>query len=103
MKKTDKKQSRKEEITNKDLGQMISTLGNNLDVRISKLESYVKEGFNILNDKVDHVDARLSHQLEGLGKRMDDFADNKISRIFFKELENRVIALELKVLSKTKK
>lgn len=121
VKKLDRKESKKREMTNNDLGRMIQALdsrfdlkttnidskidalGNRLDVRITKLESYMKEGFGILNNKIDHVDARLSNQIEGLGKRMDDLADNKVSRIFFKELESRVNALELKILPKTKK
>ena len=97
---------KKEETTNKDLARMIQGLGSGvrgLDLRIAKLEDYMKEGFDLLNNKVDHVDARLSNQLEGLGRRMDDFAENKISRIIYKELESRVVALESKVLTKIKK
>lgn len=98
-----KKLVKKEETTNKDLAQMIGNLGKSLDVRISKLESYMKEGFNSIDNKIDHVDARLSNQIEGLGRRMDDFSDNKVSRITYKELESRVMALEIKVLPKAKK
>lgn len=98
-----KKVAKKEEVTNKDLGRMINALGSNLDLRITKLESYMKGGFNSLNDKMEYIDARFSHQIEGLGKRMDDFAENKVSKIFYKELENRVLALELKVLPRVRK
>jgi len=140
-----KKVGKKEEITNKDLAQMlkgiganivsldtkvvsldtkvvsldtkvgsldtkvggldtkINNLGKNLDIRITRLENYMKEGFNLLDNKIEHVDARLSSQIEGLGRRMDDFADNKVSRIHYKELESRVMALESRVLPKIKK
>lgn len=82
---------------------MITTLGSVLDIRITKLESYMKEGFASLDTKIEHVDARLSNQIEGLGRRVDDFADNKVSRITYKELEHRVIVLESKILPKAKK
>lgn len=112
-----KKVIKRKEITSKDLGQMIQglgsgiksidskveNLGKSLDLRISRLESYVKEGFNSLDNKIDHIDARLSNQIEGLGRRIDDFAENKVSKITYKELENRIIVLESKILSKTKK
>ncbi len=102
--------SKKEQLTKGDLAQMlgglgskIDDLGKGLDLRISKLESYMKEGFSSLDHKIDHVDARLSNQMEGLGRRMDDFTDNKVSRITYKELERRVLFLESKVLPKSKK
>ncbi len=98
-----KKVTKKEEVTNKDLGRMITTLGGTLDLRITKLESYLKEGFNSLDNKIEHVDVRLGNQIEGLGRRIDDLADNKVSRITYKELEHRVLVLELKVLPKAKK
>lgn len=98
-----KKIMKKEEITNKDLAQMIGTLGKGLDLRISKLESYIEEGFYSLNNKVDYIDTRFSNQIEGLNKRVDNFAENKVSMFSYKELENRVIALEMKILSKSKK
>ncbi len=101
-----KKVGKKEELTTTDLGRMIQGLGSGikgLDLRISKMESYMKEGFASLNNKVDHVNARLSNQIEGLGRRMDDFADNKVSRMTYKELEHRVLVLESKILPKTKK
>lgn len=116
-----KKENKKEELTKKDLAQMLGGFENRinskiddlgkslgskiqaLELRITKLESYMKEGFNSLNNKIDEVDARLSHQIEGLGRRIDDLADNKISRMTYKELESRVIILESKVLPKTKK
>ena len=98
-----KKVVKKEDLSNKDLGRMITTLGSVLDIRITKLESYMKEGFASLDTKIEHVDARLSNQIEGLGRRVDDFADNKVSRITYKELEHRVIVLESKILPKAKK
>ena len=98
-----KKVGKKEEVTNKDLMHAIGNLGKNLDVRIARLESYMKEGFNSLDNKIDHVDARLSNHMEGLGRRIDGLADNKVSRISYRELESRVVALESKILHKTRK
>lgn len=112
---------KKGEITNKDLAQMIGTLGKGLDskvgnldskidnlgkslnFRISKLESYIEEGFHSSNNKIDYIDTRFSNQIEGLNKRIDNFAENKVSMFSYKELENRVIVLEMKILSKNKK
>ena len=87
----------------KGLDSKIENLGKSLDVKITRLESYMKEGFNSLNGKIDFVDARFSQHIEGLGKRMDDFAENKVSRITYKELESRVLFLESKILPKAKK
>ena len=101
-----KKVTKKEEVTNQDLGRMMRGLGSGvkgLDLRISKLESYVREGFNSLDNKLEHIDVRLSGQIEGLGRRMDDFADNKISLLTYKGLEHRVLVLESRVLPKAKK
>ena len=102
-----KKRAGKKEMTNEDLahtlGAKIDNLGKNLDVRITRLESYMKEGFNSLDGKIDYVDARIANQIEGLGRRMDDMAENKVSRITYKELEHRVVILESKVLPKSKK
>ena len=108
------KKNKKEGITRKDLAQMlgglssglhskIDNLGKSLDVRITRLENYMKEGFNSLDNKIENVDARLSNQIEGLGRRMDDFAENKVSRISYKELESRVLVLESRILPKAKK
>ena len=80
-----KKIGKKEEVTNKDLAQMlgsmnvglnskIDNLGKTLDIRITRLESYMKEGFNSLDSKIDHIDTRLHNYIEGLNRRMDDFA-----------------------------
>ncbi len=116
-----KKIAKNKEITNKDLARMIGgldgriggldkslgsridSLDKKLDVRITRLESYTKEGFDALNNKMDTVDARLSNHIEGLGRRIDDMADNKVSRISYKELESRVVVLESKVLPKSKR
>ena len=82
---------------------MIEALGKGLDLRITRLESYMREGFSSLDSKLEHVDARLSNQIEGLGRRIDDLADNKVSRISYRELEKRVLVLESKIFSKSKK
>lgn len=101
-----KKKVVKKEVTNKDLAQMIQGFGSDfkgLDLRISKLENYLKEGFNSLDNKIDYVDLRISNQIEGLGRRIDNLAENKVSKLIYKELENRIIILESKILTKTKK
>ena len=66
--------SKKEGLTKKDLAQMLGSLGSglgskidnlgkSLDVRITRLESYMKEGFDSLSNKVDYVDTRLSNKI----------------------------------------
>ena len=105
-----KKVVKKEEVTNKDLAVMlggldtkVTNLGKHLDVRITRLESYMKQGFDSLDNKIDYVDIRFANQFEGLGRRIDDLADNKVSRISYKELESRVLVLESMILQKAKK
>jgi DNA anti-recombination protein RmuC len=101
-----KKVNQKQNTNNGDIIEAVNSLGSKisvLDTRISRMESYMKEGFNSLDNKIENVDNRLSHQMEGLGRRIDDFAENKISRITYKELENRVLVLESKILPKAKK
>jgi len=88
-----KKVSKKEEVTTRDLAQMLGAFGSslnfkidnldskidrlwkNLDLRITKLENYMKEGFDSLNNKIEYVDARLSNQIEGLGRRNNTALD----------------------------
>lgn len=81
----------------------IDGLARSLDVRLSRLEDYLKEGFKSIDNKIDHVDVRISHQLEGLGRRIDDLADNKVSRLSYRELESRVDVLESRILQRNKK
>jgi len=75
-----KKVGKKSEVTNSDLAQMLGTLGSGfnskidnlgktLDVRITRLENYMREGFDSLDKKIDYVDARVSNQFEGMGRR----------------------------------
>lgn len=105
-----KKVVKKEDLTNQDLAKMmenldgsLKTLGKSLDVRISKMESYMKEGFASLDNKIEHIDERLSQNITGLNRRVDDLAENKASRITYKELEQRVNVLEKSVFKKSGK
>lgn len=98
-----KKAVKKEDLTNQDLAKMIGTLGKSLDLRISKMESYMKEGFASLDNKIEHIDERLSQNITGLNCRVDDLAENKASRITYKELEQRVGVLEKSILKKSGK
>lgn len=93
-------------------------------VTIDKLASIMKDGFSRVNKKIDNtVDLidklaastlksfnrleentatktdieGLKGQIQGLGKRIDDFAENKISKIVFKELDHRVGFMEEKL------
>jgi len=81
----------------------IDNLGKTLDIRITRMENYMKEGFSALDNKVEYLDTHLSYQIEGLGRRIDDLADNKVAKITYRELEHRVLALESKILTKSKK
>jgi hypothetical protein len=44
----------------------------------------------------------VKNQLEGVSKRIDDFAENKVSKINFKELGHRVSFIEEKLAIKNK-
>jgi hypothetical protein len=67
------------------------------------MESYMKEGFASLDNKIEHIDERLSQNITGLNRRVDDLAENKTSRITYKELEHRVGVLEKSILKKSGK
>jgi hypothetical protein len=92
---------------------------------IDKLAVIMKAGFNGVNKKIDHVEdlvdklatstlkgfedvykningvknevEGVKNQLQGTNKRIDDFAENKVSKTAFKELENRVGFIENKL------
>lgn len=53
-----------------------------------------------LTKKIDNVENRLDgveNKLEGTNKRIDDFAETKVSKITYKELENRIGLIEKKL------
>ena len=78
----------------------IESFESKLDIRITRLESYMKEGFDSLSDKVDHVDERSSYQMENIGRRIDDIAENKVSKLQYRDLEKRIALLESKLVHK---
>jgi len=48
-------------------------------------------------DLMDIKDIATKTDAERLEKRIDDFAENKVSKIIYKELENRVQKIEAKI------
>src|SRR3989344_4013119 len=97
------KENLKKEITNNDLARMMVSLDKRFSIRIDSLETYMRDGFSLLNNKIDNVDEHLSFKIDGMGRRLDDLAENKVSKINFQELTNRVVSLEPKILQGTKK
>jgi hypothetical protein len=98
-----KKTSKNEAITKGEMATMLGTLTKTLDLRFSRVESYMKQGFENLDNKIEHIDERLSQNITGLNRRVDDLAENKIAKVTYKELEHRVGALEKRVFKKITK
>ena len=56
-----------------------------------------------LTNKIDGLDNKLEgvkDRLAGTNKRIDDFAETKVSKITYKELEKRVGVVEKKLVDK---
>jgi hypothetical protein len=77
---------------------------------IDKLAIMVAKGFEGVATKEDlkNLEARMATKedikdmatktdIEGINKRIDDFAETKVSKITYKELENRVQKIEAKI------
>ena len=59
-----------------------------------------KEDIKRLENDIEGVKKNIEgvkNQLEGTNKRIDDFAESKVSKITFKELDNRVGFMEEKL------
>ena len=79
-------------------------------ITIDKLAMMVAKGFENAATKEDlkNLEAKMATKekikdiatktdAERLEKRIDDFAENKVSKIIYKELENRVQKIEAKI------
>ncbi|MDP1760229.1 MAG: hypothetical protein Q8L01_02140 [Candidatus Woesebacteria bacterium] len=60
------------------------------------LES-INRSFSKVEEKIDTKVEELKSQIEGVDKRIDDFAENKVSKTIFKELNHRVSFIEEKL------
>jgi len=63
------------------------------------------KGFESVDKRFDEVKEDIKgvkNQLEGVSKRIDDFAESKASKIEFKELNHRVGFIEEKLVIKNK-
>jgi len=68
------------------------------------LES-INRSFSKVEEKIDTIDVKvekLANHIEKIDKRIDDFAENKVSKINFKELNHRVSFIEEKLVIKNK-
>mgnify|MGYP001559121586 CR=1 FL=1 len=69
-------------------------IDNALDL-IDKLAVSTLNGFEKTATKDDIEE--LKDQIQGVNKRIDNFAETKVSKIVYKELENRVQKIEAKI------
>ena len=63
----------------------------------TELLKSINRSFSKVEEKIDTIDIKveeLKSQIEGVDKRIDDFAENKVSKINFKELDHRVSFIE---------
>lgn len=73
---------------------------NLIEKKIDGLAISTAKGFESVDKRFDEVkeDTKgVKNQLEGVSKRIDDFAENKVSKITFKELDHRVSFVEKKL------
>ncbi len=74
---------------------------------IDKLAASTLKGFESVDKRFDGIDGKIEgvkkdvegvkNQLAGTNKRIDDFAETKVSKTTYKELENRVGFVEKKL------
>ena len=70
---------------------------NLIEKKIDGLAISTAKGFESVDKRFDEIkeDTKgVKNQLEGVSKRIDDFAENKVSKITFKELDHRVSLVE---------
>ncbi len=60
------------------------------------LES-INRSFSKVEEKIDTKVEELKGQIQGVDKRIDDYAETKVSKITHKELEHRVNFIEEKL------
>ena len=77
-------------ITNVELLESINRSFSNIEKKMA-----TKEDIKDMATKTD-IEG-LKGQIQGLDKRIDDFAETKVSKIVFKEFENRVGFMEKKL------
>ena len=84
-------------VTKQEVAEMFmifeSSILDAIDDRFNKLQSYMQSGFELLDNKLDYIEERLSVKIEGLDGRVDFVAANKIGKAEHKELEKEVAML----------
>ena len=60
-------------------------------------DTVTKDDIKDMATKEDIKDMATKTDIEGLEKRIDDFAETKVSKITYKELQNRVQKIEAKI------
>jgi len=89
MKKKNKMSNKKgDKITIDKLAIMMNNSFEGLEKKMA-----TKDDINSVKEEIKNV----KNQLEGTNKRIDDFAETKVSKIVYKELENRVGFIEKKL------
>ena len=78
-------------------------MNNKKDKKITNIEllESINRSFSNIEKKMatkdDIKDMATKTDVERLEKRIDDFAETKVSKVTFKELENRVQKIEAKI------
>lgn len=67
------------------------------EITNAELLESINRSFSKVEEKIDTKFEELKTKIEGTNKRIDDFAENKVSKITFKELDNRVGFVEEKL------
>ena len=81
-------------ITNTELLESINRSFSNIEKKMATKEDLE----NLEKRMATKTDIEgLKDQIHGVNKRIDDFAENKISKVAYKELENRVQKIEAKL------
>lgn len=86
--------------------QITQKLSKKIDDKIDGLAIIVANSFEgmeerltkNLTEEIQSVEEKLTTKIEGLGKRIDDLAENKVSKIAFKEIETTVSAIKKKLI-----
>ena len=84
-------------VTKQEVAEMFmifeSSIVDAIDDRFNKLQAYMQSGFELLDNKLDFIEERLTTKINGLDGRVDFVAANKIGKAEHKELEKEVAML----------
>jgi hypothetical protein len=84
-------------VTKQEVAEMFMIFENSIltamDERFERLQTYMASGFELLDNKLDYIEERLTTKISGLDGRVDFVASNKIGKAEHKELEKEVAML----------